>query len=140
MAKAKPTVAAASSKGPEPEEPAYAGGEGRERTVAWVTHLLGLLTLFLGPLVMYFIFKRKASPWLRAHLDEAVNYHILLVAAFIVVVVALAFLSQFNLAVTILAVVLLVLVLVHVVFGILAIVQAARGRSFHYPLDVRIVR
>lgn len=149
MAKAKPSAAAevaaeaehdVETAGLEMDPVGSSTGEGRERTLAWVTHLLGLLTLFLGPLVMYFAFKGKASPWLRAHLDESVNYHILLVAAFILVVVALAFLSQVTAAVTTLAIVLLLLVVVHVVFGIVAVVQAARGRSFHYPLDVKIVR
>lgn len=115
-------------------------GEGREKTLATVTHVLGLLTLFLGPLVMYFLFKRKASPWLRDHLDEAINYHILLVGAFILVVVGLVFLSQVTVAVTILAIVLLLLFVVHVVFGLVAIVWAARGKSYHFPLDVKIVR
>lgn len=144
MARAKKTVVVTE----EAEEPileaaaeiAADHGEGREKTLATVTHVLGLLTLFLGPLVMYFIFKGKASPWLRDHLDEAINYHILLVVAFVVVVVALAFLSQVSLAVTILAIVLLLLVVVHVVFGLMAIVWAARGKSYHFPLDVKIVR
>jgi uncharacterized Tic20 family protein len=115
-------------------------GEGREKTLATVTHVLGLLTLFLGPLVMYFLFKRKASPWLRNHLDEAINYHILLVAAFIVVVVGLAFLSQNNTVVMVLILVLLLLFTVHLVFGLIAILWAARGKSYHFPLDVKIVR
>ena len=115
-------------------------GEGREKTLATVTHVLGLLTLFLGPLVMYFLFKGKASPWLRAHLDEAINYHILLVAAFILVIVGLIFLGQFTWAMTTLALVLLLLVVAHVVFGVIAIAWAARGKSYHFPLDVKIVR
>lgn len=133
MARPNPT-----SAGPVHAETTSTGNN--EVGKAVLTHVLGLLTLFVGPLVMYFLFRRSASPWLRAHLDEAVNYHILLVVAFVVVVVALAFLSQVTLAVTILAIVLLLLVLVHVVFGILAIIQAARGKSFHYPLDIKIVR
>lgn len=115
-------------------------GEGREKTLAVVTHVLGLLTLFLGPLVMYFIFKGKASSWLRAHLDEAINYHLLLVGAFILIIVGLLFLSAVTIATTILAILLLLLVAAHVIFGAIAVIQSARGRSFHYPLDVKIVR
>ena len=146
MSKAKPTAAAETAAQAQADvdhaEPAAQGGvgEGREKTLATVTHVLGLLTLFVGPLVMYFLFKGRASPWLRDHLDEAINYHILLVAAFILVVVGLAFLSQLTVAVTVLAIVLLVLVAVHVVFGLVAIVWAARGKPYHFPLDVRIVR
>ncbi|HJQ93597.1 MAG TPA: DUF4870 domain-containing protein [Candidatus Thermoplasmatota archaeon] len=138
MAKAKPVLAA--DPPPEILETAEAPGEGREKTLAGVTHILGLLTLFLGPLVMYFVFKRKASPWLRAHLDEAVNYHILLTAAFVVLVVALAFLAQVDAVVLVVALVLLLLAAAHVVFGLVAIVKAFRGKAYHFPLDVRIVR
>ena len=139
MARANPTSAAPGDLATAPATAANQG-EGTERSIAVLTHALGLLTLFVGPLVLHFVFRRRASPWLRAHLDEAVNYHILLLAAAILVVVALAVLSGSTLAVTILAILLLLLVAAHVVFGALAIVQSARGRSFHYPLDVKIVR
>lgn len=117
-------------------------GEGREKTIATVTHVLGLFTLFLGPLVMYFVFKRKASPWLRAHLDEAVNYHILLVGVFILLVVLAVVFTTFDLAtVALFCFLALGLVfLAHVVFGVIAIIWAARGKRYHFPLDVKIVR
>lgn len=144
MAPAKKTVVITE----EPDEPileaaaeiATEQGQGREKTLATVTHVLGLFTLFLGPLVMYFVFKGKASPWLRAHLDEAINYHILLFGAFILVVLGLAFLSQANWAMMTFAVLLLLVVAAHIVFGLIAIVWAARGKSYHFPLDVKIVR
>lgn len=145
MPRAKPTAA---GEGPAYADPAAAdrtatGGTeagAAERKWAAFTHVLGLLTLFLGPLVAYLLLRRDASPWLRGHLREALNYHILLVAAFVLVVVALVFLAQVTVAVTVLALVLLLLVAAHVVVGVLAVVQAARGRSFHHPLGVRIVR
>jgi uncharacterized protein len=146
MARAKATAAAETAAEAERDvETAHlevdAGpGEGREKTLATVTHVLGLLTLFVGPLIMYFLFKRKASPWLRDHLDEAINYHILLVAAFILVIVGLVFLSTIDWAMMTLALVLLLLFAAHVVFGLIAIVWAARGKSYHFPLDVKIVR
>lgn len=140
MAKANPTAAGAEAALQADAARGAVTDEGREKRLAAATHVLGLLTLFVGPLVMYFLFKRKASPWLRAHLDEAINYHILLVAAFILVVVGLVFLAQIDWALTTLAILLLLLVAVHVVFGVVAIVQAARGRSYHFPLDVKIVR
>lgn len=145
MAKAKPT----STAGPalEANERAAATvtrGEGHagETTPAVVTHILGLFTLFVGPLVMYFVYRRKASPWLRAHLDEAVNYHILVVAAVILLVVLAVVFTAFNLATVALILFLLVflVIIVNVVFSILAIIWAARGKSFHFPLDIKMVR
>lgn len=138
MPRAKPT--AASSDMAAVEEMDSTQALGNEKTLATVTHVLGLFTLFVGPLVMYFIFKRKASPWLRDHLDEAINYHILLVAAFVVLVLGLVFLAKWNAAMTTLAILILLLAVVHVVFGIVAIIWAARGKAYHFPLDVKIVR
>lgn len=143
MAKAKPTSAGADHTlyaEPNPTASSTSVGVGREKTLATVTHVLGLLTLFVGPLVMYFLFRRKASPWLRDHLNEAVNYHILLVAAFILVVLGLAFLSQVNWAMMAFVLLLLLVFAAHVVFGLIAIIWAARGKKYHFPLDVKLVR
>jgi uncharacterized Tic20 family protein len=138
MPKAKPTAAAATAA-----EPAYAAPEetgdamAGEKGKAILTHALGLLTFFVGPLVLYFAFRNRASPWLRAHLDESVNYRILETAALVLLVVGLALLPA---AVTWLAIVMLAVLVVHAVFGLMAIVQSARGRPYHFPLDVRIVK
>lgn len=112
-----------------------------ERPVAAASHALGILTLFLGPLVMYFLFKRNASPWLRAHLDEAVNYHILVPIVCILLVVGGILLN--SVASTASLIMLLVAVLIFLaatVMTLLAAIWAARGKTYHYPFDVKIVR
>lgn len=114
-----------------------------ERTPAALTHILGILTLFVGPLVMYFALRKRASPWLREHLDESVNYHILVLAAFIVLVgLAVACSQVFNLPTVslLLAAVAMLIFLASIVFGVVATVKAARGKAYHFPLDVKIVR
>jgi uncharacterized Tic20 family protein len=113
-----------------------------ERTPAIITHVLGILTLFVGPLVMYFALRKKASPWLRDHLDEAVNYHILLVVTAIVLIVAGVFLNSVAASVSlILLVIAVVLILVvNPVFGIVAVVKSAKGKAYHFPLDIKIVK
>jgi uncharacterized Tic20 family protein len=136
-------MAKAKTSPPTEPTPAAAEPQAGEIGKATTTHVLGLVTLFLGPLAMYFIFRRKSSPWLRAHLDEAINYHLLVVIAFVVLIgLAVLFTSAFNMG-TVALVLLLLAVLVfilNIVFSILAIIQAGRGRSFHFPLDVKIVR
>lgn len=113
-----------------------------ERKIAAFTHVLGILTLFVGPLVMYFLLRRRASPWLRDHLDEAVNYHILVLAAFILLIVLAVVFTSFGLAtVSLLAALLALLVfLASIAFGVVATVKAAGGKAYHFPLDVKIVR
>lgn len=115
---------------------------GDERATAVVTHVLGLLTLFLGPLVMYFLFRKKASPWLRAHLDEAVNYHILVVLAVIAFTILAVVFTSFELPVVALLFLILLVVVAaaNIVFSLLAIVWAGRGKSFHFPLDIQMIK
>ncbi|MEA3204205.1 MAG: uncharacterized protein QOI63_1885 [Thermoplasmata archaeon] len=113
-----------------------------ERTPAALTHVLGILTLFVGPLVMYFLLRKKASPWLRDHLDEAVNYHILVLAAFVVCIVLAVVFTNFGFAGMALLVFVLAFALfaASVVFGIVAAWKAAHGKAYHFPLDVKMIK
>ena len=112
-----------------------------EKTPAVLTHVLGILTLFVGPLIMYFAYRKNASPWLREHLDESVNYHILVPVVIVVLGVAAVFLSgpasQVSFFLMVAAIVLFALM---VVFSIIAVVKAARGKSYHFPLDIKLIR
>ncbi|HUR61220.1 MAG TPA: DUF4870 domain-containing protein [Candidatus Thermoplasmatota archaeon] len=113
-----------------------------ERTPAIITHVLGIFTLFLGPLVMYFALRRKASPWLRDHLDEAVNYHILLVVVSILLTVAGVFLNPVAASVSLVLLVaaLALILVVNPVFGVVAVVKSSKGQAYHFPLDIKLVR
>jgi uncharacterized Tic20 family protein len=88
---------------------------------------------------MYFIFRRKASPWLREHLDEAVNYWILVTFAFIVLVVLTLVLGTSGAAIFVFLLAFLV-VLVALLFGVISIVKAAMGRPSHYPLNIKLIK
>lgn len=134
MAKAKPTPAGASAS-----KPAYAGHPGNERGIAAATHALGLLTTFVGPLVLYFVFRGRASPWLREHLDESVNYWILVTLAFVVLVVLTIVLGTSS-AVIFIALLALAVVAVALLFGIISIVKAVKGMASHYPLNLKLIK
>lgn len=107
---------------------------------AVLTHALGLLTLVLGPLALYFAFRRNASPWLRGHLAGSVNDGLLTFGLFVLALVALVLLSSSGGAVTVIALVLLLVVLLHVAARAMALVQSVRGRAFHVPLTPPLVR
>jgi uncharacterized Tic20 family protein len=136
MAKPKPTSAGTTDPGP-----AYAGtgmGEG-EMWKAVATHALGILTTFVGPLLLYFAFRRNASPWLREHLDESLNYWILVTVAFVLLVVLTVLLGTSG-AVIFIALLALLIVAVALLFGIISIVKAARGKASHYPLNIKLIK
>ncbi len=113
-----------------------------EKTPAVTTHVLGIFTLFLGPLVMYFAFRRNASPWLRAHLDESVNYHILVLAAFVLLIIAAVVLTNVGwpTLALIAAILGIIIFLASLLLGIVAAVKAGKGKDYHFPLDLKIIR
>jgi len=135
MANAKPTAAAPAAAA----EPAYAGGHESGKGIAVATHVLGILTIFVGPLAMYFAFRNRASPWLREHLDEAVNYWILVTLAFVVLVVLTLILGTSGAAIFVFLLAFLV-VLVALLFGVISAVKAGLGKPSHYPLNVKIIK
>jgi hypothetical protein len=113
-----------------------------QRAIAVTTHVLGILTFFVGPLVVYFLFRKKSDPWLRDHLDESVNYNILaILAAILLVILALVFTAV---ALPMLALVVfgigLLIFPVKVVLEVFAAIWAARGKPFHFPLDIKMVK
>ena len=114
-----------------------------ERSTAVLTHILGIFTLFVGPLIVYFAFRKKAGTWLRDHLDESVNYNILVVAVFIVLIV-LAVVLTYVVSLPMIALLLLMLGLlilpVKVVLEIVAAVKASKGKPFHFPLDIKMIK
>jgi uncharacterized Tic20 family protein len=134
MARATPTTA-----GGPTAQPAYDGISGTEKGIAIATHALGLLTTFLGPLVLYLVFRRNSSPWLRGHLDESLNYWIMVTVAFVVLTVLAIVLGSSG-AVIFVALLAVLVVAVAVLFGVVSIVKAALGKPSHYPLNVRLVK
>src|SRR5262245_37869214 len=110
-----------------------------QRFIASLTHVLGIFTLFLGPLVVYFVFRKRADPWLRDHLDESVNYNILATVAFLVLIVVAILMgsSAFALWVALLAI---HIVAAKILLEVIATVKAAGGKPFHFPLDIKMIK
>lgn len=117
-----------------PQPPMYAPPPLRpdeERTWAIVGHLLGLVVGFLGPLVIWLIYRGR-GPYLEDQVKESLNFQITLVIAYIVA----AILTPFGIG-------LLLLVAVWVtqlVFQIMAAVAASRYQWYRYPVSIRFVR
>ncbi|GGK71735.1 hypothetical protein Ppa06_29930 [Planomonospora parontospora subsp. parontospora] len=101
-----------------------------DTTLAMVSHLLGLLTGFLGPLVMYLV-KRDESPYVRDQAAEALNFQLTLMIAYVVASVLMFVFVGFLL--------LPLIWIGSVVFMVLAAVAANRGESYRYPMSVRFV-
>jgi len=98
--------------------------------MAILTHILGLLTGFLGPLVLYLVVKPE-DVFAREHAKEALNFQITLVIGFIV-----SFVLVFIL-IGILG--LIVLGLMDLIFSIMGAVAASNEQEFRYPVSIRFI-
>lgn len=108
------------------------GGTGiDDRTMSILSHVLGLLTGFIGPLVIWLIQKEKGGPAVD-HAKEALNFQITMVLGSVV-----AFALTFIVIGFLLIPVIMVLNLVYSIKGAIA---ASNGESYKYPVSWRIIQ
>jgi uncharacterized Tic20 family protein len=109
-----------------------------EKTWATFTHLSGLALYIgipfgnvFGPLILWLI-KRNEMPFVEDQGKEAINFQISMSIYLIVAGIAVFFI------IGILA--LPVLFIVHIIFTIIAAVQANKGDAYRYPMTIRILK
>ncbi|MGH3377892.1 MAG: DUF1707 and DUF4870 domain-containing protein [Actinoallomurus sp.] len=93
-----------------------------QRLLAALAHVLGIVTLFVGPLVMMCT-RAKRTPYVRQHIAAALNFQLTLLIVTIVTlgVGAIAYAVAWAIA------------------GVAALLALA-GTSFRYPFTLRLVR
>jgi uncharacterized Tic20 family protein len=101
---------------PEPDPTA------EQRLLAALAHVLGIFTLFAGPLIMMCT-KAKRSPYVRRHIAAALNFQITLL---LITIVTLGIGG-------------LVYAVAWIVAGVAALLAMA-GTPFRYPFTLRLVR
>ena len=116
--------------------PAPSGSASQEdRTMALIAHLLGIVTWFIGPLVIWLISKDNSSKsFVIDQSKEALNFQITL---------AIAYVIAFILAVISLGLLFFVPTLVWVanlVFCIIGGVKANNGEAYRYPFALRLIK
>jgi uncharacterized Tic20 family protein len=105
--------------------------QGDERLWATIAHVSIPFVGFLGPLIVWLVFKDRSS-WLRVTVAEALNFSILYTIAQCVAVVLL---------VVIIGMILMPLIAIAgLILCILAAMAANRGDSYHYPVNLRLVK
>ncbi|MGW4638690.1 DUF4870 domain-containing protein [Sphaerisporangium sp. NPDC004334] len=101
-----------------------------DTTLAMLAHLLGLLTSFLGPLILYLV-KKDESPYVRDQAAEALNFQITLFIAYAVSAV---------LVLVIIGILLMIVVGIgSLILMIMAAVAANRGENYRYPFNIRFI-
>ena len=118
----------------EPTTPADNASEITQdsKTMAMLCHLLGLLTNFIGPLILWLV-KKDEDKFVDSQGKEALNFQITIAIAF----VAASILTPVFCIGVIIGIAASVCDLV---FCILACVAANKGEDYRYPFCIRLVK
>ncbi|MCH2124655.1 MAG: DUF4870 domain-containing protein [Pirellulaceae bacterium] len=123
----KPSVESVKAK---PPVATTGGTEPDSRNLAMLAHILGIVTGFLGSLIIW-ILKKDMDPFVDRHGKEALNFQL-------TVLICQAILMLPSLCVFYIPT--LAIYVVNIIFCILATVAANRGEDYRYPINIRIIK
>ena len=101
------------------------------KNLGMLCHLLGLITNFLGPLILWLL-KKDEDTFIDSQGKEALNFQLTIMFAMIAAGI-LTFLC-------IGALLMPVIMVLDIVFSIIACVKASNGEDYRYPLCIRLVK
>ena len=124
---------------PIPEQPQDAPTEPAQpqeisqdsKNLAMLCHLLGLLTNFLGPLILW-LMKKNDDAFVDEQGKEALNFQITIALAGIVGGATVCIVIGFIL--------LAAAAIANIVFSIMACIAASKGKHYRYPVAIRLVK
>lgn len=102
-----------------------------QRTMSMLSHILGLFTGFVGPLILFLV-AREDQPIAKAHAKEALNFQITMALAAIIsgilTLIVIGFLGLIAVGIG------------NIVFSILAALAASRNEEYRYPVCIRFIK
>lgn len=125
----EPVVESGETAEPQPEATALPSQDARN--MAMLCHLLGLLTCFVGPLILWLI-KKDDDEFINRQGKEALNFQITVLLASVVCVPLMA--------VCIGGIVAPAVAVADLVFSIMACVKSSKGEDYRYPVALRLVK
>ena len=118
---------------PTPETDQGAEPSSDAKTMALLAHMLGIVSGFVGPLIIWLI-KKDEDEFIDDQGKEALNFQITVliagVAMFILTCITLGFAAPLA----------AVLAVVDLIFCILAGVAAGDGKRYRYPFAIRLIK
>lgn len=115
-----------------PQKPIPGGSDKDAIQMAMLSHLLGVLSGFIGPLIIYFV-KKDDHPFIEQEAKEAVNFHLtMLIWYFASIVIVTASCGVIFFAPLVPAV-------ISVIFGVIATVESNKGSPYRYPMTIRFI-
>jgi len=116
-----------------PPPPPSGSAPQEERTLALVAHLLGILTCFIGPLIIWLINKdHPEKSFVIDQSKEALNFQITLAIVYVIGMI---------LSVIIIGIFInLIASIVGLIFAIIAAIKANGGEAYRYPFALRLIK
>ena len=104
-----------------------------DKTMGMIAHLSGIVTGFIGPLVIWLINKDKSDKaWVIEEAKEALNFQItVLIAMFVCGALTLILIGLFLIPIVAIAA---------LVLAIMAGLKANSGESYRYPFAIRLIK
>lgn len=112
-------------------DPVAQGTSNDDRNLAMLAHLLGIVSGFVGALIIWLI-KKDQSAFVDEQGKEALNFQI---------TVMIAFVGSWILMFVLIGMLLMPLILIgNLVFCILAAVAVSKGEHYKYPFAIRLLK
>ena len=104
-----------------------------DKTMGMIAHLSGIITGFIGPLVIWLINKDKSDKtWVIEEAKEALNFQItVLIAMFVCGALTIILIGLFLIPIVAIAA---------LVLAIMAGLKANSGESYRYPFALRLIK
>ncbi len=119
------------SADPNAIPPAAGSPTNDEKTWGMLAHFLGIVTGFLGPLVIWLI-KKDEMPFVEVEGKEALNFQITILIAYVISMVLTVVLIGFILIPAVL--------IINLVMCILAGIKVQKGEHYKYPFALRLIK
>jgi uncharacterized protein len=112
----------------------------QDKQLAMIAHLLGIITGFLGALIIWLI-KKEQGGFVVAEAKKALNFQLSLLVAFIVLIIIGIVLAMITPALAmIVSLLYLVLWVVNIIFSIKAGLAANKGEAGSYPFSLNLIK
>ncbi len=112
-------------------DPVAQGTSNDDRNLAMLAHLLGIVSGFIGALIIWLI-KKDQSAFIDEQGKEALNFQITILIGFVIAGVLTVILIG--------ALLMPVLLVANLVFCIIAAVAVSKGEHYKYPIAIRLLK
>jgi uncharacterized protein len=106
-----------------------------DKTMGMISHLLGIVTGFLGPLIIWLMNKDKTDKsWVVDQAKEALNFQITIAIAMVVAIILM------TVTLGLLFFVPMIVALGGLILAIMAGLKAKDGVDYRYPFAIRLIK